>query len=42
MLSFEKKSKQVFWVIPAVEFYLSLVIVLADFHVTSACDFVKN
>ena len=42
MLSFKKKSKQVFRVKPAVEFYLSLVIVLADFHVTSADDFMKN
>lgn len=42
VLSFEKKGKQVFWVKPAVELYLSLVIVLADFHVTSTDDFVKN
>ena len=42
VLSFEKKGKQVFGVKSAVEFYLSLMIVLADFQVTSADDFVKN
>ena len=42
MLSFEKESKQVFGVVLAVEFYLSLMIVLADFHVAPVDDFVEN
>lgn len=42
VLSFEKEGKQVFGVVPAVELYLSLMIVLADFHVAPADDFVEN
>ena len=42
VLSFEKEGKQVFGVVPAVELYLSLMIVLADFHVAPVDDFVEN